>query len=162
MIKELQRTPPRTWRRRIWLGAQAQATGRGQESGWRVHRLHGDEHAQQAAGSTRAALPDGRAAATAARRAGSAERGRGRTCGATATGHRPEVARRSLKPFVEGWTCACARSTPANSARVRREAAPRGAPVYCCDKCGWKPADPAHPPKFARSAATCFDENDRA
>lgn len=30
---------------------------------------------------------------------------------------------------------------------VRRKAA-AGAPIYQCDKCGWKPKDPAHPPKF--------------
>ena len=80
MIKELQKNAVfRNANMAAASGRRAGAghAGRGQESGRRVHRLHGDEHGSAGRrGQRGAALPDGRAAATAARRAGSAERGR--------------------------------------------------------------------------------------
>ena len=37
---------------------------------------------------------------------------------------------------------------------------PAGAPLYRCDKCGWEPEDPAHPPKFCPECGDIFDDND--
>ena len=78
------------------------------------------------------------------------------TCGATVTGKFcPECGSKKLEPKVAvgGWNkgkfCAeCGKPKPA------------GTPKYKCDKCGWEPADPAHPPKFCPECGDPFDEND--
>lgn len=60
-----------------------------------------------------------------------------------------------------GWTCSCG---CVNKGRFCSECGarkPEGAPLYRCDKCGWEPKDPAHPPKFCPECGGLFDENDR-
>ena len=59
-----------------------------------------------------------------------------------------------------GWTCSCG---AVNTGRFCSECGakkPAGAPLYKCDKCGWEPEDPQHPPKFCPECGDPFDDND--
>ena len=60
-----------------------------------------------------------------------------------------------------GWKCACGTTVTGNFCPNCGAKKPEGAPLYRCDKCGWEPEDPTHPPKFCPECGDIFDENDR-
>ena len=60
-------------------------------------------------------------------------------------------------PAAEAWTCACG---SVNTGRFCPECGAKK-PVYRCNKCGWKPADPSKPPKFCPECGDPFDEGDK-
>ncbi len=65
------------------------------------------------------------------------------------------------KPAEAGWTCSCGTVNQGKFCTNCGSRKPAGAPLYRCDKCGWEPEDPAHPPKFCPECGDAFDENDR-
>ena len=68
----------------------------------------------------------------------------------------------SPKPVEDnGWSCSCGTVNKGKFCQNCGAKKPEGAPLYRCDKCGWEPEDPAHPPKFCPECGDIFDENDR-
>ncbi len=72
----------------------------------------------------------------------------------------PQQSQPTPAPSVSGgWTCACG---AANNGKFCAECGkPRPIGEFVCDKCGWKPSDPNHLPKFCPECGDVFDENDR-
>ncbi|MEE5992281.1 MAG: SPFH domain-containing protein [Oscillospiraceae bacterium] len=64
------------------------------------------------------------------------------------------------KPAEEGWTCSCGSVNKGKFCPNCGKKKPEGAPLYRCDKCGWTPEDPTHPPKFCPECGDVFDDND--
>ena len=68
----------------------------------------------------------------------------------------------SPKPAAadDGWTCACGAVNKGKFCSECGAKKPAGVPQYKCDKCGWEPADPKHPPKFCPECGDPFDDGD--
>lgn len=65
------------------------------------------------------------------------------------------------RPIPTGWTCTCGAVNQGNFCTECGKPRPAGAPLYRCDKCGWTPDDPTHPPKFCPQCGDAFDEKDK-
>ncbi len=84
-------------------------------------------------------------------------------CGATATGKFcPECGAKKPEPQQPGaWKCACGTVNKGKFCQNCGAKKPEGAPLYRCDKCGWEPQDPHHPPKFCPECGDLFDDGDK-
>ncbi len=80
-------------------------------------------------------------------------------CGATVSGNFCMECG-AKKPEAEGWTCSCGAVNKGKFCPNCGQKKPEGAPLYQCDKCGWKPEDPNNVPKFCPECGDRFDEND--
>ena len=59
------------------------------------------------------------------------------------------------------WACpACGSRNQGRFCQNCGQAKPVGALQYACDKCGWEPEDPTHPPKFCPECGDPFGDED--
>ncbi|WMJ22348.1 SPFH domain-containing protein [Paludicola sp. MB14-C6] len=64
------------------------------------------------------------------------------------------------RPESNGWTCSCGTINKGKFCCECAKPKPTDALLYKCDKCGWEPLDPQHPPKFCPECGDLFNNND--
>lgn len=82
------------------------------------------------------------------------------TCGQENTGNFCTQCGQSHLETKQGWKCICASINQGQFCSNCGKRKPTDAPLYQCDKCGWKPEDPQNPPKFCPNCGDAFDEKD--
>ena len=61
---------------------------------------------------------------------------------------------------ADGWVCSCGAINKGKFCSECGAKKPASEPLYRCDKCGWEPEDPKHPPKFCPECGDKFDDED--
>ncbi len=61
---------------------------------------------------------------------------------------------------ADGWVCSCGAVNKGKFCSECGAKKPASEPLYRCDKCGWEPEDPKHPPKFCPECGDKFDDED--
>ena len=85
------------------------------------------------------------------------------TCACGQTGNTGKFCGNCGRPrpaALEGWTCVCGAVNKGKFCSECGRPKPAGTPKYKCDKCGWEPDDPTHPPKFCPECGDPFDDGD--
>ena len=82
------------------------------------------------------------------------------SCGATATGKFCPECGKPKPASTYGWTCTCGAVNKGKFCSECGKPRPAGVPKYKCDKCGWEPEDPTHPPKFCPECGDPFNDSD--
>ena len=60
----------------------------------------------------------------------------------------------------QGWICSCGSVNKGKFCPECGAKKPANEPQYACDKCGWEPEDPKHPPKFCPECGDRFTQED--
>ncbi len=72
----------------------------------------------------------------------------------------PECGTKKPESQADGWICSCGAVNKGKFCSECGAKKPAGVPQYKCDKCGWEPDDPTHPPKFCPECGDPFDDGD--
>ena len=80
------------------------------------------------------------------------------SCGVTNTGK--FCVECGAKKPEEGWKCSCGSVNKGKFCPECGAKRPASAPVYQCDKCGFKPEDPKNPPRFCPECGDPFNDAD--